>query len=302
MSIGHPTPRELQRLYEQGTNITEYLRHVQGLSENTRPIIEIAYELQSGSYVRAMQNPDYASIKNRYAHAIAERIGKLGDFTSLLEAGVGEATTLAPLLQRLDGQPKVYGFDLSWSRVAQARAWLDESGFSGGTLCTGDLLSIPFRDSSIDIVYTSHAIEPNGGAEAAILKELYRVARRYVVLLEPGYELAHESARARMDSHGYCRGLAETARRLGFQLVEHSLFPVSLNPENPTALTVIRKPHGVADDTRSPLACPIHKTPLVEASGVLYSPEGLCAYPVIGGIPCLREGNAVLASQYLEFV
>jgi ubiquinone/menaquinone biosynthesis C-methylase UbiE len=42
---------------------------------------------------------------------------------------------------------------------------------------TGNIFSLPFLHNSIDIVYTSHSIEPNGGKENLLLKELYRVAR-----------------------------------------------------------------------------------------------------------------------------
>jgi uncharacterized protein YbaR (Trm112 family) len=33
---------------------------------------------------------------------------------------------------------------------------------------------------------------------------------------------------------------------------------------------------------------------------MFYSPEALVVYPVIGGIPCLREDNGVFASSYKE--
>lgn len=51
---------------------------------------------------------------------------------------------------------------------------------------------MPLKDNSIDIVYTSHSIEPNGGREEEALEELYRVANKYLILLEPDYELANE--------------------------------------------------------------------------------------------------------------
>lgn len=48
------------------------------------------------------------------------------------------------------------------------------------------------------------------------------------------------------------------------------------------------------------LACPKFKTSLKEINGMLFSPEALTVYPIIGGIPCLRVEKGVFASKYEE--
>ena len=40
---------------------------------------------------------------------------------------------------------------------------------------------------------------------------------------------------------------------------------------------------------------------LKELGGMLFSPEAAVVYPIVGGIPCLRTGNGVLASKYENF-
>ncbi len=293
------TPRQLKALYERGQNISAFLREAQGSSSNTEAIIEASYDLQTGSYIAALQEPAMARHKEEYTAEVAKVMRALAEPESILEAGVGEATTFAGVLKKLGiAALRGYGFDLSWSRVAFARRFLKAQGVEGVALCTGSLFQMPFADSSVDVVYTSHTIEPNGGRERPILQELFRVARRYLVLLEPGYELAGAEARARMESHGYCRRLRETCQELGYKVLEHRLFPFSANPLNPTALTIVEK--GADARSGHVLACPRFKTPLVELGGALYSPEGLCVYPVIAGIPCLRPENAIAASKYEE--
>ena len=209
------TPRELRDLYEQGVNITRFLREAQGIPHNTDEIIELAYDLQAGSSIDAIENEDLERHRRAYTAEVARTILSLCEPTSILEAGVGEATTLSGVLHNMGADVSSYGFDLSWSRVACAKRWLSSQGVDTTTLCTGNLLHIPFADNSIDVVYTSHSIEPNGGNEKPIVEELFRVARKYLVLLEPCYELAHHEARKRMDAHGYCknlRGIAEIGR------------------------------------------------------------------------------------------
>lgn len=295
------TPRRLKELGDSGANVLALLRDMAGLEHNTPEIIEAAYELQTGEYTAMMADKKFAEYNAAYCSELARVIDDLGAPATILEAGVGEATTLSSLLKYLP-VPISYGFDLSWSRVAQARRWLSSNHHHGVELCTGELEAIPFLDNSIDIVFTSHAIEPNGGREAHILRELYRVAREYVVLLEPGYELASDEARERMKRHGYCRGLPAEAERLGYTVWEHRLFPHSINPLNPTALTIIRKQADTPTLAGIPFACPRYRCPLEIVGGEYYSPEALAVYPTIGGIPCLRPGNVIMASGYPRMV
>jgi ABC-type microcin C transport system duplicated ATPase subunit YejF len=48
------TPGELKSLYEQGKNISAVLRERMGIQHNTPEIIELSYDLQTGSYIAAM--------------------------------------------------------------------------------------------------------------------------------------------------------------------------------------------------------------------------------------------------------
>jgi hypothetical protein len=227
---------------------------------------------------------------------------QFGSPTSLLEAGVGEATTLARVLQSYGSKEiKAHGFDLCWSRVHKAREWLAHEGLSEVTLCTASLRRIPYADHSFDVVYTSHSIEPNGGFEAEIVAELYRVASRYLILLEPAYELAAPEAQARMAQHGYCRDLRGHAERMGLKVIAHELFPFIQNPLNPTGLLVIEK--DSAKSTAQPtFQCPKYRTPLKIHDQFYYSPEAFCVYPVLAGIPCLRIANSIVASFFFTEV
>jgi SAM-dependent methyltransferase len=293
-------------LYAQGKNISEILRKEKRIHYNNEEIIELAYDLQTGSYINAMKDEAMTKHKEEFTAEIAKTIQSLFNPTSIMEAGIGEATTLAGVLKNLgDIHIESYGFDLSWSRVAYAKNWLLESNISHVTLCTGSLFHIPFADNSIDLVYTCHSIEPNGGQEEPILRELYRVTKKYLILLEPGYELAGVKARRRMEFHGYCKNLNGISQSLGYKVIEHKLFPFTENPLNPTAITIIKKdPLDTyqRDVSTTKFVCPKYKTPLEEIGGMLFSPEALVVYPILANIPCLRIENGIVASKYPEII
>lgn len=290
-------PRRLIELYRSGTNIMAYLRSTRGQADNDAFAILSAYDLQAGSYVRGIeQNPALASIVERSCAKFAAILDGLGG-DSLLEAGVGEATTLAGVVARMRRRPAhVLGFDISLSRLLWARHHAETHGVTG-TWFTGTLENIPLADSSVDLVFTSHALEPNRGRERAMLQELYRVARHYVVLREPSDELGSDATRAHIEKHRYITGLAATARSLDYDIVLHEPWEIDPNPHNAAALLVLHKATSDHAPAAPALVSPISRRPLIEADGGLYCPEDGMAFPRFRGIPCLLADNGIFASQ-----
>ncbi|MDZ4288548.1 MAG: class I SAM-dependent methyltransferase [Prosthecobacter sp.] len=292
------TPKDLKAAYDRGENISALLRSHSGAMANSEDIIQLSYDLQAGSYV-AVQNQDpWREILSRYALAVADHLSSLGSFHSLLDAGVGEATTLLRVLQGMPQKPAVvHGVDISWSRLKIGGEWFVSQGGPADTqFIVATMSHLPYADNSFDVVYTSHAVEPNGGREAELLAELCRVASRYVVLFEPGYELAPPEAQQRMAQHGYCRDLPGHARALGMTVVKHELLSACPNPNNPTAVTIIAKNPDAAQSIPS-LVCPQYRTPIFIADDLYYSADSLRAYPVLRGIPCLKPEHAIIASK-----
>jgi SAM-dependent methyltransferase len=300
----------LQERYKKGFNIMELLREQLRVDYNTPEIIRASYDIQSGTYVRvAKQSP---ALIDRYVKALAGVLNAL-EYETILEIGCGEATTLANLIPELEKAPNRYfGFDISLSRLLYASQYLSERGYGQHEgLFLADLFEIPMPDSSIDLVYTSHSLEPNGGKESEALQELYRITRRHLVLLEPGYEFGSEEARARMVAHNYVRDLLGHSKKLGYEVAEHRRFEGVNNQKNPTGLIVIKKSENTE---RSPsrghenkvwsstFQCPISKQPLRRHENFYYSTGGGHLYPVVKEIPCLLSESAILASHIERFI
>ncbi|MFZ1703034.1 MAG: class I SAM-dependent methyltransferase [Saprospiraceae bacterium] len=287
--------QKIKEIYAQGGNIINYLKTLGQNQLNSIEDILISYDFQSGSYIKSFAtNPTH---KNEYCAALAKIIDGLDQANSIIEVGVGEATTLSTLLSKLNHKPAdVLGFDISWSRIKFAQEFLKDFGFDHCRLFTANLFEIPLLNNSVDIVYTSHSIEPNGGQDENALKELYRITNKYLILLEPSYEFAHEEARKRMVEHGYVTKLHQTAIDLNYKIIEHRLFDFSANPLNPTGIMIIEKEGG--QKNKAELVCPITFTNLEKLNaGLLYSNDCFLAYPVIENIPCLLKENSILASH-----
>lgn len=292
----------MRAAYARGENAMAWVNDNFSGKANRLVSILVAYDLQAGSYVKwARTNLAH---NKKWCAQLADLIRpylEVGDH--VMEAGVGEATTLSGVMKAVTSVAatglSAYGFDISWSRIKVAQGWAAENCVEA-RLFVGDLFSIPLADNSIDVIYTSHSLEPNGGREAAAIAELLRVARKAVVLVEPIFELATERAQLRMIEHGYVQGLKSTAEKLGANVVEYGLLEVCDGPHNPSGVVLMVKPNPVQKRdvgiTHMPWQCPLTSMPLIDHKDIYYAEQVGIAYPVVRGIPLLRPEHAVVTT------
>lgn len=290
--------QQLKTLYEKGVNIID---HLEQLGFTRIEAIAISYDLQAGSYVQfALENKGFI---DEYTSEIADILNSLSvNAESIMEVGVGEATTLSNVRTRLSFDPDSVGFDISLSRVLFGRRYFASNGKGTARFFVGDMFNIPLADNSIDIVYTSHSIEPNGGREKDALSELYRVTGKYLVLLEPSYELATIDGKMRMERLGYIKGLVEVASELGMKVIDYKLTKVCDNPLNPTAMLLIEKDKDAKSCRHAEYCCPQTGKPLMLNHGCYWSESSLKVYPTILDIPCLTSNHGVVATHYSKFI
>ena len=302
----------MREAYAKGKNAMEYARTF--LSDKKEDLIYnqnlstlISYDLQSGNYLKKAKK--YKSQNKKWGELHANQIVKLlPPNGTLLEVGVGEATTLVSTLKSLKIKPrKCLGFDISWSRLKVANQWIKENS-QNAELFVGDMFNIPLANNSVDVVYSSHSLEPNAGHEETLLKECYRVARKAVVLIEPIYELASNKAKKRMREHGYISGLHNVAKNLGYKIVNYKLldnvekYSNSLNPTG--VLSLIKSDsEQILDNSRSQnkdifWQCPLTKSNLIKIDDTFFSKDAGIAYPILKGIPLLRIEHGLIASLF----
>lgn len=285
--------------FREGRNVMEELRRLLGVDANDDRIVEIAYDLQAGSYAQYVTaNPDYWTAYSRELAQILSEFVHPGD--TILDVGTGEMTTLAGVM--LAGLPqgcRMFGCDISFSRIRTGRDFLASTlsteALSRVDSFCGNLFHLPLLESSVDVVWTSHALEPNGGKELEAVSELLRVARRYVVLFEPSYEHNSAEGKQRMERLGYVRDLPGAVARAGGVVVAARALPVTSNPLNPTWALICRKDAGATGE-KGMWACPSTRLPMERHADCFFSPASRLAYPIIDGIPILRREQAILAS------
>lgn len=288
----------MRAAYARGENVMAYARaHASGPAAGDNSLVAtlIAYDLQAGAYTAAATADPVT--QQTWSSQIADLIRPyLPASGKLLEVGVGEATTLAGILGQLGGHVGgALGFDISWSRVREGQRWLARQG-QQAELFIGDLFHIPLADSSVDVVYSSHSLEPNGGREEAAIAECLRVARHAVVLVEPIYELVSPEAQARMRAHGYVRGLRAAAARLGATIADYRLLERCHNPLNPSGVISLRKTAG-NESAATLWRCPLTGAVLERKSDCYIARDLGVVYPILRGVPLLRPEHAVIASM-----
>lgn len=306
---------KIKDVYEKNENIIEYLHSLEegdGGKSNSSEEILISYDFQSGSYYdEYKKNPEvFLKYHDQLAEILDVYIKRVNGGCTILEAGVGEARSLVPILNRIGFEKikKAYGFDISWSRVKFGERFERDFGQEKkNKICffVSDLLNIAVGDAAVDIVFTAGAVEPNGGKEKEVLRELYRITKRYLVLFEPLYEFASQEIKERMVKYGYITHLYETAVEMGYNVIKHESLKISLNPLNPMGVIVIEKLESEESNQESEgnIFCePVTKKNLEIGDYECFCEASMLVYPVVRGIPCLLKDNAIVATKYKEFI
>ena len=159
----------------------------------------------------------------------------------MVEVGAGDCGTLVGVAKMVDPPSRRLGaVDISERRLAVGRHWAQRQHLNVNVLCAANGSALPFADNEWDVVLTANCLEQNSEPLPAILQELHRVSGRFLVLMEPSYELGHPLHRRMILRDGHVRGIPKTVRDLGFDLVQSELMPVRPYMSD-VALTVIAK-------------------------------------------------------------
>lgn len=303
---------EAKIAYQNGENIISWAKTRLGNDVNTSSIIQLSYDLQSGSYLEhERQNPLL------WESRMKELAGFYGPFfgqvRTVLDVGSGETNTFRALMSRVAGaaQFEQFASDASWSRLAVGRASANQDLLHEGPgalrVFTADTGHLPLRTKSIDVIMTDHSLEPNGGRLKPLLLEIFRVAREFCMFTEPLDSLQETAGLARMKRHGYIESLEESIVELGGNIVARKVVENNWNDLNRAVSLVVEPPSNGSDlqpleYTVEPFTVPRTDYPLVRAGGGFFSQDCSVWFPVLMGIPIFDWGSAVIASKFRDLI
>ena len=162
--------KNIQKIFNEGGNILEFLKKTNS-EQYIDTMSQISYDFQAGSYIKkAEENNEF---QDERAIVYSTILNGLGEYDSIMEVGIGEGTTFANIMPRLNNIDIFsFGFDISYSRIQYAQKYIQAKNINSVELFTGNFLNAPILTNSVDIVYSNHSLEPNRGKELEILSIL----------------------------------------------------------------------------------------------------------------------------------
>lgn len=181
----------LIKLKTKNINYRKYLIKKTKLRIST--ITRLSYDLQSGNYIKnykiLKKNKKNYKIFLKNIKNLNEKI-KLKNIKTILDFGTGEGIKLPYLLRFNKSVKKIYACDISFNRLYYAKVFLkrrlNKREMSKLSLFCNKDFELPFKSSSIDVIFTSGVLENLSNKNMnKLLLELFRVTRKRLILIEP---------------------------------------------------------------------------------------------------------------------
>ena len=180
-------------------------------SNNSRSLenVQKKYDKISGTYIHSIENEkrfygelnDGTVVKckgniHKYYGDIISKIIKQTKSKSFLEVGAGELTQfklICDFLKKINFKVDETGaLDISLKRLLVGKSYLKKKNNKIDYIIQGNAAELPFANDSFDLIYTCHCLEQVPELFKQSVDEMLRVAKNYVVLIEPSYELSNK--------------------------------------------------------------------------------------------------------------
>lgn len=278
-----------KEVYARNENIVQKLMSL-GVDKSVS--IEIAYELQAGSYTSAFNASKLGPKRNKILHQIIKKYTDLSDVSDVGVFGVGEAANWIGFDGKIEN---FYGIELSYSRLRYARSNLKElSALQNYFLIKGDATELIFKPNSFDLTITLHSIEPNGNIQGKkMLNNVLNCSSKYILLVEPDFSSAPDEMKKRMEANDYTRNIEEViTSNPTISVIEKFNLKVQENEKNLSTCWIIKK--NIFQETiDDKFCCPYSKSPLIDFNGSKYARDSGLIYPIIDDIFFINSQDAI---------
>lgn len=269
--------------------------------------VKIKYEKISGTYIKGYLNKNrsfYAEIENKkvvelrgglenYYSGYLSNIIKETKVESFLEVGAGELTLIYDLLKKFKNKRfKVKGaLDISFKRLDKGKKFLKKKGTILDYLAKGDAANLPFADNSFDFVYTSHCLEQVPHLFDNIVRECVRVAKKYVVFIEPSYEFGSSVTKDHIYRKGYPRISKKLFKQDSYKIILRTGLPIK-SYINGTEIIIIKKVDKKKENLNKIFKCPSCKELLKKNKSKLICQKEKIFYRIKSEIALLEKNDS----------
>tara|TARA_B100001027_G_scaffold163808_1_gene116126 strand:+ start:680 stop:1570 length:891 start_codon:yes stop_codon:yes gene_type:complete len=283
----------LKKKIKKGQNIQLYLSKNHSRFKMDK-IIELSYDIQSGSYIHKFKKTNSSHLKKKFKYFLNTIKKHFSKTRTILDFGTGEMTNLSFFIGQLSQKITYYANDISLNRVYLGQEFLKKKLkkklFQKVNVFCSSYDRLPFLDNSIDLVITSHALEPNGKNKRKILNELLRIAKYGIVMQEPHYEIANNTIKKRMNKFNYIKGIKkyfdkkngklsiiENVHKTNKKVASVFFYKKKINKSKPKYYVDINT-----------------KDNLIRKKNFYYSRKSKQVYPIINNIPVFKDSDLFL--------
>ena len=258
---------------------------------NARSIenVKKKYDKISGSYIYSIKNENnfYAELKDgsvvkcngnihQYYADIISKIIKQTKSKSFLENGARELTQfkmICVLLKKNNYKiNKTGGLDISFRRLLVGKNYLKKNNNKIDYIVQGNAAELPFADNSFDLIYTVHCLEQVPDLFEQSVNEMLRVAKNYVVLVEPSFELSNKITSNYIVYKGYVQINKKLLSNIKYKYFKRIKLPFK-QYLNGAELIIYKKKSKKNKRSKVEFICPKNKTIIQKRKGTIGNRE-----------------------------
>ena len=284
---------DCKKVYSKKKNVQKFIEKKYNIPRST--VINISYNMQSGSYVNFFKKLSLKNKKKIYDPFIKTINEFFPEKKEILDFGCGELTSSHYFFKNIKNIKKFFANDVSLNRVLIGQKYIknliSKKNIRKFKIFCSSHEQLPFLNNSIDLIITSHVLEPNNKYKVKVLKELLRVSRLGLCLMEPHYEISSVKQKKRMRELGYVRNIEKVFKSLNYKcIVKKKEF--HLNKNNAASIFIVRK-NRISKKNSSHFVDLENKKKLTIKNDFFYSKENFRLYPCFNNIPIFSDETQI---------
>lgn len=198
-------------------------------------------ELRIGDVVVKMSLGERRRRHLVYLYEEIDHLLKLQATVRLLEVGCGNLLNAKEIVARFGDKVEYHGLDISPNRIANGLKHFAEVLDPDRLYSMSITQQTAFSDNQFDIVFSMHCLEQIAYDCTAALREMYRICRYRLVMIEPVFENGDLLQKSYILLSDHTRVLLRSLHELGMKIKINKICEVQTNLVNQSSLLVVEK-------------------------------------------------------------